>query len=152
MFEIDDIKKISVRAEKLAKAYLEFNLKIKFKYYYNGIIDLINTDLDLHIEVKSCFYYKHRSKNNLNIIKGVFKLKRSEYNTVNYYVFVQINNRYSNINQIKSISIFIIDFNELRKFLIKNNKFDKEVCYISVLQLRKIKKIKSIKQLIKKES
>lgn len=146
-----DTKQICYRAEKLAKAYLSYNLKINFNLNVRDIIDLTNDSINLNIEVKSCFYYRHRSKNNKNIRLGVFKLKRIEYDIVNYYIFIQINNSIINIDDIKSISIFIVDFNELRKYLLQTNKIDKEYCYISVNQLRKIRKIKNIKKVIKNE-
>ena len=142
MTYIKNPKKISVKLENCIK-----DLFNKFNLYpilnHSRGIDLIFNHKK--IEIKSCFYYRYRNQNSKYLRIGVFKLKTSELNITDFYIFIQINNKTTNINFIHSYNIYIIDSIEINKYVNKKAKnllLDK-IC-ISVKELKNIRKVNLI--------
>lgn len=146
MFEFKKIKTYSSVIERcLINYFNQFGFKVDYNYNRSIIDFKIDDNL---LEVKSCFYYRHRSRNDNRKRLGVFKIKTSELNEkIDYYIFVIFDNKISNINYIKSITVKVVFISDLKRWINKKHKDLNKNIYISVKQLNQIKSF-TLQQLI----
>jgi len=102
-------------------------------------VDINLIDYNIQIEVKSSLRYSkctfETRKKGIRFSQFSFKANELLGNH-SFYVFIEKINKFSDLNYIKSLNIFVVDINVLKKYMISKHKDFTKRIQISVNNIR----------------